>query len=200
VLLHEYLQNAAGLHPKKTALVAGEQRWTYHALDEKVSALAAHLLRRGMVRGDRVAVYLENSAEQVIAIFGILRAGGCIVVVNPTTQVERLGFIISHCEARYLFAPLEKHALVMRALEQSAVRPEAIWVGGMPPDGNGMLYDDLLKPAAPIALPRVIDEDLACIVYTSGSTGKPKGVTHLHRTIDVGVDSIIEYLKKHKEI
>jgi long-chain acyl-CoA synthetase len=199
VLLHEYLQQAATLHPKKIALVAGEQRWTYHTLDEKASAVAAHLLRRGMVRGDRVAVYLENSAEQVLAIFGVLRAGGCIVVINPTTQVERLGFIVSHCEARYLFAPVEKHALVVRAVEQSAVAPELIWVGGVPAGGDGMLFDDLLKPAAPITLPRVIDEDLACIVYTSGSTGKPKGVTHLHRTIDVAVDSIIEYLENRED-
>ncbi len=199
MLLHEYLHQAARRHPKKTALVAGEQRWTYHALDEKASAVAGHLLRRGLVRGDRVAVYLENSAEQVAAIFGILRAGACIVVVNPTTQVERLGYILSHGEARYLFAPVEKHGIVMRALEQSAVRPEPIWVGGMPPDGSGVLFDELLKPATATALPRVIDEDVASIIYTSGSTGKPKGVTHLHRTIDVAVDAIIEYLENGEE-
>jgi acyl-CoA synthetase (AMP-forming)/AMP-acid ligase II len=199
MLLHDYLGQAAQRHPKKTALVAGKERWTYHALDEKVSAVARHLHTRGLGRGDRVAVYLENAAEQVAAIFGILRAGGCIVVVNPTTQVDRLGYILSHSGARFLFAPVVKDGLVMRAIEQGAEPAEVIWVGGLPSGGKGMSFDDFSSPLQSVTLPRVINEDLAAIIYTSGSTGKPKGVTHLHRTIDSAVESIIEYLENSEE-
>ncbi len=199
MLLHNYLSYAAQQHPKKTALVAGGGRWTYHTLDEHASAIAGHLHARGLVRGDRVAVYLENNVEEVAAIFGVLRAGGCIVVVNPTTQVDRLGFILSHCGARFLIAPVDKKGLVLRAIEQGAGSAEVIWVGGAPPEGKGVSFDDFLKPLKAVTLPRVIDEDLASIIYTSGSTGKPKGVTHLHRTIDVAVDSIIEYLGNNDE-
>ncbi len=199
MLLHDYLRQAAERHPKKVALVSGEQRWSYHALEEKATALAGHLQGQGLSRGDRVAIYLENTPEQVIAIFGVLRAGGCIVVVNPTTQAERLGFIIAHSEARYLFAPVEKRALVMKAMEQSGAPAGIIWAGEKKPGDDEQSFADYVKPLPAVTLPRMIDEDLASIVYTSGSTGKPKGVTHLHRTIDVAVNSIVEYLENNEE-
>ena len=194
MLLHEYLLHSAQGHADKIALVTGNRRWTYRELDDMATAVAGNLCSRGLKRGDRVIVYLENSSEQVIAIFGVLRAGGCIVVVNPTTQVERLSFILAHSEARILIAPADKAEIVKHALEQSASPVEAAWVGGVPSDMAGTAYDALLTPCSSTQLPRIIDADLASIIYTSGSTGKPKGVTHLHRTIDVAVDGIMEYL------
>jgi long-chain acyl-CoA synthetase len=199
MLLHDYLLRSVRRLGDKIALVAGDRRLTYQDLDGMATAMAGHLCSRGVQRGDRVVVYLENSVEQVIAIFGILRAGGCIVVINPTTQVERLSFIIGHCEPRFVFAPVEKSEIVSRAIQQAAVSAEPLWVGGIPADGKGIRFDELLSPPPTVRLPRVIDADLASIIYTSGSTGKPKGVTHLHRTIDVTVDSIIEYLDNSED-
>ncbi len=199
MLLHEYLIRSAQRYPDKTALVAGDRRLTYHELDGMALAIAGNLCASGLERGDRAVVYLENSVEQVAAIFGILRAGGCIVVVNPTTQVERLTFIIGHSETRFVFAPADKQEIVNRALQDTAFPVETIWVGGVPDGCNGRGFDEYLAGLPSQDLPRLIDEDLASIIYTSGSTGKPKGVTHLHRTIDVAVDSIIEYLENSED-
>lgn len=199
MLLHDYLRDAARHHPEAIALVAGEERWTYGTFDERVTSVAGHLQAAGLSRGDRVAVFLENCAEQAVAIFAVLRAGGCTVVVNPTTQLERLGFIIAHCEARFVLAPAEKAALVVRACRQSAVAVVHIWTGVVPPDGGGLAFADMLAPRSSFRPPLVIDEDLAFIVYTSGSTGKPKGVTHLHRTVDAAVDGIAEYLENNEK-
>jgi long-chain acyl-CoA synthetase len=199
MLLHDYLLHSARRLGDKVALVAGDRRWTYRELDGLATSMAGNLCNAGVQRGDRVVVYLDNCAEQVIAIFGVLRAGGCIVVINPTTQVERLSFILGHCEARFIVAPVEKSDMVGRAMQQAAVSTGLIWVGGSPGGETGRLFGDMVAPCPSARLPRIIDADLASIIYTSGSTGKPKGVTHLHRTIDVAVDSIIEYLGNEED-
>ena len=74
--------------PRKTALVCGGERYTYAQLDEQACRFA-RLLRDGGIRpGDRVAICLENSADAVIAIFGVLKAGAIFFVVNPQSRFE----------------------------------------------------------------------------------------------------------------
>jgi long-chain acyl-CoA synthetase len=199
MLMHDYLRCSAARHPDKIALVAGGARVSYRALDDMATSMATHLCKRGLKRGDRVAVYLDNTVEQVVAIFGALRAGGCIVVTNPTTQVERLTFILTHCEARFVFAPLDKFELVGKAISHAAAPLEVVWTGTAHSGFTGTHFDALVAMHEAYPLPRMLDADLASIIYTSGSTGKPKGVTHLHRTIDVAVDGIIEYLENTED-
>ena len=81
-LVHEWLSRSARRFPDKEALICGQQRWTYKALDQHANHLAAALLDVGLQRQDRVLVFLDNCSETVISLYGILKAGGVFVVLN----------------------------------------------------------------------------------------------------------------------
>ena len=105
MLVHEFLENSAKRAPDKVALICAGQRLTYRQVDEDANRVANGLLAAGVQRGDRVAVWLPNSVEVVLAIFGILKAGATFVVVNTTTKVDKLAYVLNNCQAKVLFAP-----------------------------------------------------------------------------------------------
>jgi acyl-CoA synthetase (AMP-forming)/AMP-acid ligase II len=77
---------------------------TYAALDGHANALALALAAAGVRRGDRVAIYLENSVEAVVALFAALKAGAVFVVINPTTKADKLAYIVEDCQAAALIS------------------------------------------------------------------------------------------------
>ncbi len=198
MLLHNYLQQSAARLPGKTALVTGEKRHTYASLFTSADGLARYLHAHGLEKGDRVAVYLDNCAETVISIFGILQAGGCFVIVNHTAPPERLGYITNHCTAKFLIAPSHNLDRVHEAQTTSQHHPRLIVTGTGAVPENAASFDNACSFSSTSLPPKVIDQDLAAIIYTSGSTGEPKGVTFAHRNIDSAIDSITEYLE-HNE-
>ena len=199
MLLHEYLSRSARLTPDKVALVCGAARSTYRELATAASSFAGFLVEKGLKKGERVAIYIDSSPQTVTAIFGALEAGGCIVVINPATQAERLGYILENCNARFLVCSVEKRAQVQQASAACAVRPLQIWTGAGEEKEDGFPFTQIMREARPSPRVRLIDNDLAGIVYTSGSTGKPKGVTHLHRTFNTAVEAVAEYLDNSAE-
>ncbi len=199
MLIHEYLATTAARLPNKEALQCGTLRMSYAEISAKAQAFAGYLVQHGIKKGDRVAVYVDNGPEAVIAIFGILTAGGCIVVVNPTTQAERLADILTNSEAAAIMVAADKSAILNEAVKLSTRSPLRIVAGdaeGVTADGR---FESIVNgPALPCAV-RVTSIDLAAIIYTSGSTGKPKGVTMLHQNIDAGVVSVAGYLENRQE-
>lgn len=199
MLVHEYLSQSAQRFPDKVALVCGTSRFNYRSLASSASSFAGYLHSSGLAKGDRVAVYLENSCESVVAIFGILEAGGCIVIINPTTQAERLGYILENCNPRFLVASIDRFPTVQQAERFCSSRPIRV-ATGIDRDGDGTVsFSRVCQQGYSDAGVRLIDVDLAAIIYTSGSTGRPKGVTLTHRNIDTAVESIIEYLENSSE-
>ena len=87
-LVHDWLSRSARRFPDKIALVFGEQRWTYKALDKHSDHLAAALVDAGVRRQDRVAILLENSSETVISLYGILKAGGVFIILAGRVKLE----------------------------------------------------------------------------------------------------------------
>ena len=199
MLLHDYLRRSAQTAPEKVALVCGASRSTYAELAATASSVAGYLCAHGLGKGDRVAIYIDSSPEAVIAVFGVLQAGGCIVVVNPATQADRLGYILENCGAKFLVSSVEKKTLVAKAAAACARPPGIIWTGKGEEDESGESFDRIVREGRPSPKVRLIDMDLAAIIYTSGSTGRPKGVTLLHRNIDTAVDSIAEYLENNED-
>jgi len=199
MLLHEYLSRSARLTPDKVALVCGAARSTYRELATAASSFAGFLVEKGLKKGERVAIYIDSSPQTVIAIFGALEAGGCIVVINPATQAERLGYILENCNARFLVTSIEKRAQVLQASAACTARPLLVWTGAGEEKEEGIPFTRIMQDARPAPRVRLIDNDLAGIVYTSGSTGKPKGVTHLHRTFNTAVEAVAEYLENNAE-
>ena len=185
-----FLQGSAARFPEKTALVAGERRVTYRALALAASRLAAELRRRGVARGDRVVVLLDNSPETVAAIFAVLQAGAVFSVVNPGTKLDKLAYILNNCGARAILTEPRLQAL---AAEAAKGAPSVAFTLVTPFDFAGA-EAPVDGPAADRD-PAGIDLDLAMIVYTSGSTGFPKGVMMTHQNVVAAATSITAYLE-----
>jgi amino acid adenylation domain-containing protein len=196
-LLHDSLRIAADAHPDKPAVIAGDQRVTYRELQERALRLARGLQERGVRRGDRVAIYLENSVDTVAAIYGALRAGAAFMVVNPQTKADKLAYILADAGAAALIA--EGH-LARTVAEASARAPELHTVllrgpvRGEAPDTVAL--DPFLAEQPPEPRPSgVLPLDLAALIYTSGSTGNPKGVMLSHQNMVFTQGSLVEYLR-----
>jgi long-chain acyl-CoA synthetase len=210
-LVHSFLEDSAHLFPAKNALFAFGKWHTYRELDDQANRLAHYLLKQGLAKGDRVGLFLENSAEYVISYYGILKAGGTTVALNTESTGADVAFVIGDCGIRYLIA---SQKLLARLLAVPEGRPESPFVDrpdtlqavfAWVPPGTSLPY----VPGVAIAgLPdacgaeasegpcvRTIDLDIASIVYTSGSTGKPRGAVLSHLNIVANTRSIVEYLR-----
>ncbi len=199
MLVQDFLQNSAERFPDKAALVCDGQRLTYAEVEARANRLAHALIAHGVQRGDRVAIYLPNSVEAVVAIFGILKAGGTFVVVNSTTKRDKLTYILKNCRATTLFTSGRNASLAAKVHAAVPSLKFTVLSGkrATTAAGDGFYtFDDLLAayPANRPACP-TIDQDLACLIYTSGSTGDPKGVVEGHNNVVFASGSIIQYLE-----
>ena len=182
ILVHEWLSRSARKTPEKEALVCGAKRWTYAQLDQAVSAAAYGLMQAGLARHDRVVTYLDNTSENVISLYGTLKAGAVGIVAPGTIKAPKLRYILKDSGARFLICDVTKAREVCRVLEEETLDLQIIWVGNRKripelKDGYTRPFAEFMTCSkgvdlAHVAYPRVIDVDLALLIYTSGSTGK----------------------------
>ena len=200
--VEEFLEQSAGRYPDKTALICGNERLTYATIEARCNQLANVLLSAGLDRWDRVAIYTENSPETALGIFGTLKAGGVFLVINPTTKIEKLAYILNNCRASVLVTTGKKlkeigglwpkTPYLRTVIAAGAGDSGAVDVG----DKKLILLEQAVAAASSQRPPkRCIDIDLAALIYTSGSTGKPKGVMVTHLNIVSAATSITTYLE-----
>jgi amino acid adenylation domain-containing protein len=193
-------QNALRI-PDKVALICDGQRLTYADVDAMTNRLANALIEHGVQRGDRVAIYLNNSVEAVAGIFATLKAGGVFVVVNHTTKRDKLTYILNNCRATALLTEARKASLADQVLSDVPSLKFNVLCGQRPSRDTGeherCLDFETIQAGYPADRPPTvnIDLDLACLIYTSGSTGDPKGVMSDHSNVVFAASSIIEYLQ-----
>jgi len=201
MLVDDFLTNSAQRFPDKVTCIDGDRRVSYGELDARSNRLAHALTDAGVRRGDRVAVFLDNSVESVVSIFGILRAGAAFVVINPTTKEDKLVYMLNDCAAsgivvggrfrsilRAADSKVDSFCCVLTCGEAAPMAGEAV--------KRRLGFDrDLSSFPAEAPKRQNIDMDLAAIIYTSGSTGRPKGVTVTHLNVVSAATSITEYLE-----
>ncbi|HEY8545086.1 MAG TPA: class I adenylate-forming enzyme family protein [Acidimicrobiales bacterium] len=202
-LVHDYLATAAREAGDRVALRDGDTTLTFADVDAASDSLAATLQHCGVERGDRVAIFAENSAELVVAVWGALKAGGVFVVINPTTKADKLTYLLTDCGAKALVAEARRARVLAPAVRAAPTVRAAVWIGDAPPpdvdgrDGGPLQhvrYEDAVRNPALPSDPGLLDVDLAGLVYTSGSTGRPKGVMLTHRNVAHNAWSISTYL------
>lgn len=200
-LLQDLIAVRADCNPSAVALTYGKTHLTYSKLQDFVSRFASGLIGLGLVRGERVAVYLEKRLETVITSFGTPTAGGVFVPLNPLLKADQVGYILRDCNVRVLVTSPERLSLLQETLPACHDLRHVIVLDSADPIATvGALaisrWSELLdKP--PTKGHRVIDTDVVGILYTSGSTGKPKGVVLSHRNMVAGAKSVASYLENH---
>jgi len=101
-VLGEGLLFSAKSHPDKVAVIVEGKSYTYSQLLDTALRLASALQSRGLVRGDRVAIYMDNTWPCIVSIYAVLLAGGVFFVVNPQTKSEKLQFLLDNSDAEIL--------------------------------------------------------------------------------------------------
>lgn len=175
ITIPAHVSHWAGERPDHLALALGDTRLTYAELDDVHRRVATWMSEHGVSRGDRVAVYLGNSTEFVIAFLALLRLGAVHVPVNPMFQPAELAYELLDSEPVLVVT----NTALSSTLEACADRVPAIPV--LLTDGTGELGWESAVAAAPYAGDDGDLDSLAALNYTGGTTGMPKGCQHSQR-------------------
>ena len=170
--LAENLTESTRVHRGRAAVRVDDAVMTYRALDEASARVAGLLRERGLEPGDRVGIMMPNVAEVPVAYYGVLRAGGVVVPMNPLLKEREVAYYLGDSGAGLIFA---WHTFADAARGGAAqVQAELVVV-------DGTSFPDLLASATPdFGVADRDNEDTAVILYTSGTTGHPKGAELTH--------------------
>jgi amino acid adenylation domain-containing protein/non-ribosomal peptide synthase protein (TIGR01720 family) len=167
--LHRLFEEQAARTPGSVAIVSEGRRLTYGELSGRADRLARRLRESGVGPEKLVGVFMERSAEAIVALLGVLKAGGAYVPLDPSYPSKRLDFMLRDAKVCVLLT--QPH--LRERLPASAAPVLCLDADGEAEDREGQANpQDSARP-----------ENLAYVIYTSGSTGEPKGVMITHRAI-----------------
>src|SRR5580692_5023095 len=182
-----FLRYAEQQFPGKTAVVCGDERFTYIELGERAGRLAGALRGSGLRSGDRVAFLSLNCHRLLEAYYGVLEAGGILLPLNIRLAAPELTYILNHSGATVLFLEQEFTGLVesfrgglhtVKSFHQLDGAPQADWL-------SAPTYEQMLATAKPQRrdVMEFDENSVAEIFYTSGTSARPKGVMLTHRNV-----------------
>ncbi|MGI5453461.1 class I adenylate-forming enzyme family protein [Streptomyces sp. CA-249302] len=194
------LRRAVAEDPERVFLAYFDGRLSYREVDELSDSVAGHLASRGLERGDRVAILLQNSPLFVIALLGAWKAGATVVPVNPMYKSGEVGHVLRDGEVAALVCSDRAWESYLR--ETAADSPVRIVLTGCEldfqtrGDARVLSFERLPQPVDAADLTTVAragyeapedrdpgPSDIALISYTSGTSGTPKGATNTHGNI-----------------
>jgi amino acid adenylation domain-containing protein len=167
--VHDLFAEQVARTPEHTAVVDERNQLSYRELDARANQLAQHLRKLGVGPETRVGILLERSVAGMIAVFGVLKAGGSYVPLEPMHPVDRWQKIITGAGV----------AVVVSEQRFAAHLPADAARFVLLDTHAEVLARESSEPLAPLADP----QNLAYVIYTSGSTGEPKGVAVEHRQL-----------------
>ena len=205
------LEVSARRYPDKPAYLFIGQPLSFSTLQAQAEALAGWLQAHGVAKGDRVAVFMQNCPQFVVAVHAVLRADAVVVPVNPMNKADEFGHYITDPGTKVVLTTADLAAVVADAdarlpADQRLRHIVATrFTDAMPTEldpaetpNPALLQWLLTDPALPAGTVRWTDalaaglqpgphtaapDDLALLPYTSGTTGLPKGCMHSHRTL-----------------
>ncbi|KAI1867208.1 uncharacterized protein JN550_007260 [Neoarthrinium moseri] len=166
--VHDLISEAASKYPGNPAICAWDGEITHRQLDDMSARLARHLISLGLRVGSIVPLCFEKSLWTIVAIMGVMKAGGASVTMDVGQPVERLRQIVDKANPQFILCSENRQGLASMLRPQVRVLP---------------VFSDLVEglDAEPtVQLPIVDMSSLLYVVFTSGSTGTPKGATISH--------------------
>jgi long-chain acyl-CoA synthetase len=202
--LPRLLGRAVQRYADKPAFDYRERKIPYAVFGQTVDALAAGLLKLGIGRGDRVALYLPNCPAQPASLFAVTKIGAIVVNLSPLDAERELIHKLKDSGARVLIStnigPMAGMALKLKAaghVDRVILADDAAWgafpaTTPMPAPQEGLdLLDDIVADGAhalPPAWPEVTPDDVALLQYTGGTTGQPKAAILSHGNLTAAVE------------
>jgi surfactin family lipopeptide synthetase A len=170
----QLFEEQAAATPARVALEYLGQTLTYQELDRRAGQLAALLREKGIVANRIVAVLIDRSPELVVAILGVLKAGGCYLPIDTDSPEVRIGYLLADSQSRLILTTANQaHRLANLPGSAGNRNIDVVKVDAQP------RYAPHLPPVPAVNTPT----DLAYVMYTSGTTGQPKGVMIEHRSL-----------------
>jgi long-chain acyl-CoA synthetase len=186
-LAHECLEKNARRIPNRPAVIDGVRGdiHSYAELNAQVNSVANALQSLGIGKGDRVALYLRNIPEFIVAFFACAKVGAISVPFNIMLKKMEIEYILNHCGARLVIGMAEETSENILPIWSNLPSLEKIIsVQGLAGDGGNpdvLALEDLVSQHKPEFTALDVDEDDGlCLLYTSGTTGKPKGALSTH--------------------
>jgi amino acid adenylation domain-containing protein len=164
-MIQDLLAQSVATRPEVIAVRDNTRQLSYRELDQESDVLAAHIQTCLPGNGARIGVALPRSAEMLVALLAVLKAGHCYVPLDPGQPQTRLRAVLEAARATGLIAQTNDLAGVTKGLNIQRIDPD-----GAPADG----------------CPLAVEQDptqAAYVIFTSGSTGVPKGVEIPHRAV-----------------
>ena len=186
--LYSFLQQSAERYPDRAAIIyydGASQRElsvsSYQELDRDSDRFASALLKLRITKGDRVAYFLQNSPQLVVAFYGILKAGAVPAPCNPMYSSAELGHQLADSGARLILCDLDLLP-TLEELRGSTALEHIIVVGA---SDEALSFNNQLVSGGPLESPLAVDptQDLGLLPYTGGTTGVPKGAMLTHRNL-----------------
>lgn len=148
-------ENMVETYPSKTAIIFEDKTLSYSELNNKANVLANKIITLGVKENDVIGIMLNRSADLLVSIWGILKAGATYMLIDPTLPTDRIKYMLSNSLSPFL-------------ITNSNMQIEF---------ENKILIDTInFTEKAPNPCVPTSNEDGFCVIYTSGSTGTPKGV------------------------
>ncbi|MBL8103446.1 MAG: amino acid adenylation domain-containing protein, partial [Anaerolineales bacterium] len=164
--IHDLFQEQVKRTPNAVAVQFEDQNLIYKELDKRADELSRILIGQGVKPGILVGIYVKRSLDMLVALLGVLKAGGAYLPLDPSFPPERLAFMLADSGASFI-------------LTQTSLQTD------MPEHKAQVICLDALEqvPSQRRKKKEVKPSDLAYVIYTSGSTGKPKGVQIHHQAV-----------------
>ena len=183
-----FLERAALVYPDHLAIIHGPLRRTYRDFYARSKKLASALAKRGIGKGDTVAVMLANTPAMLECHYGVPMTGAVLNTLNTRLDAAIIAFSLDHGEAKVLITDREFAKTIKPALAQCKAKPIIIDYNDPEFSGDGELlgemeYEDFIATGSEDYERASPDDewDAIALNYTSGTTGNPKGVVYHHR-------------------